>query len=77
MTAGVVWVYNVQSFYDQYYCGQVNIGAYLSWIPLIGGISGATVGGYIADRLAKKYGEIGRLVVLVTSQVRVNIIFML
>lgn len=72
MTGGVVWAYNVQSFYDQYYCGQVNVGAYLSWIPLLGGIIGATAGGYVADRLAKRYGQVGRLVVLVTSQVSIN-----
>ena len=73
MTGGVVWAYNVQSFYDQYYCGEVNVGAYLSWIPLLGGIIGATGGGYVADRLAKKYGQMGRLVVLVTSQVSFTI----
>ena len=74
MTAGVVWVYNVQSFYDEYYCGEVNIGAYLSWIPLLGGITGATAGGYIADKLAKRYDQVGRLVVLVTSQVSIEIV---
>ena len=72
MTGGVVWAYNVRSFYDHYYCGEVNVGAYLSWIPLLGGIIGATAGGYVADRLAKRYGQTGRLVVLVTSQVSVN-----
>ena len=68
-----MWAYNVRSFYDHYYCGEVTIGAYLSWIPLLGGIIGAVAGGYIADRLAKRYGQVGRLVVLVTSQVSVNI----
>ena len=72
MIGGVVWAYNVRTFYDQYYCGEVNVGAYLSWIPLLGGIIGATVGGYVADRLAKRYGQVGRLVVLVTSQVCIN-----
>lgn len=75
MTGGVVWAYNVKTFYDRYYCGQVNIGAYLSWIPLLGGIIGAIVGGYVADRLGKRYGQVGRLVVLVTSQVSINIHF--
>ena len=64
-----MWAYNVRSFYEKYYCGEVNIGAYLSWIPLLGGIIGAIAGGYVADRLAKRYGQVGRLVVLVTSQV--------
>ena len=72
MVGGVVWAYNVRTFYDQYYCGEVNVGAYLSWIPLLGGIVGAIVGGYVADRLSNRYGQLGRLVVLVTSQVCCN-----
>ena len=69
MTGGVVWAYNVRTFYNHYYCGEVNVGAYLSWIPLLGGIIGAIIGGYVADRLAKCYGQMGRLVVMITSQV--------
>lgn len=73
MTGGVVWAYNVKSFYEEYYCGEANIGAYLSWIPLLGGITGATTGGYVADKLAKRYGgQVARLVVLVASQVSIE-----
>ena len=69
MGGGVVWAYNVRSYFEKYYCGDVTVGNYLSWIPLLGGITGATLGGYIADRVGIKHGHFGRLVVLVTSQV--------
>lgn len=66
---GLVWAYNVKAYFEQYYCGRVNVGEYLSWVPLVGGSLGAVVGGYVSDRLAKSRGVTARLWVLVVSQV--------
>ena len=66
---GLVWAYNVKAYFDQYYCGRVNVGVYLSWVPLVGGALGAVAGGYVSDRLARTRGYSARLWVLVASQV--------
>lgn len=66
---GLVWAYNVKAYFHQYYCGRVNVGDYLSWVPLVGGTLGALVGGFVSDRLARSKGFNGRLAVLVSSQV--------
>ncbi len=65
-----MWAYNVKAYFQQYYCGEVNVGVYLSWIPLVGGAIGALVGGVVSDRLAKSHGVRARLWVLIISQVR-------
>ena len=67
---GLVWAYNVKAFFNQYYCGRVNVGEYLSWVPLVGGTLGAVLGGYVSDRLAKSRGTDARMWVLIVSQVR-------
>ena len=67
---GLVWAYNVKAFFNQYYCGRVNVGDYLSWVPLVGGTLGAVLGGYVSDRLAKSRGTDARMWVLIVSQVR-------
>ena len=64
-----MWAYNVKAYFHQYYCGRVNVGDYLSWVPLVGGTLGALVGGFVSDRLARSKGFNGRLAVLVSSQV--------
>ena len=66
--AGLVWSYNVKAFFHRYYCSFVNIGAYLSWVPLIGGTMGAVLGGLISDRLVRKRGQAARFWVLIASQ---------
>ena len=66
---GLVWAYNVKAYFHQYYCGRVNVGDYLSWVPLVGGTLGALVGGFVSDRLARSKGFNGRLTVLIASQV--------
>jgi hypothetical protein len=41
------------------------IAYYMSWIPIIAGISGAIIFGYISDSLVKRgWGALGRLVVI-------------
>ena len=52
-----------------------DIGAYMSWIPLVGGSLSVVVGGLIADYVVRKYGPLARLFVIVVSLVRLSDIF--
>ena len=67
--AGLVWAYNVKIYFGQLYCEHVNVGEYLSWVPLVGGTLGALFGGLVSDRLARFSGHKGRMWVLIVSQV--------
>ncbi len=62
--AGLVWSYNVKTFFG---CS-VNIGTYMSWVPLVGGTLGAVLGGFLSDRLMKRRGQVARFWVLIISQ---------
>ena len=66
--AGLVWSYNVKAFFTGYYCSSMDIGTYLSWVPLVGGTLGAVLGGFISDRLVRRRGQVARLWVLIFSQ---------
>ena len=66
---GYVWAYNVQSYYLSIHRSPEEIGQYMSWIPLVGGSLGVLAGGIISDVLLKKCGPLGRMGVLVVSQV--------
>ena len=63
---GYVLAYNVNEYFET---RDVNVASYMSWVPLVGGMTGAAVGGLASDRLSKKYGLQGRLMLLVGSQV--------
>lgn len=65
---GLVWAYNVKSYFDQYYCSSTSVGVYLSWVPLVGGTLGSVLGGLVSDKLVQKRGQMVRLWVLVISQ---------
>lgn len=65
----MVWSYNVKSYFRQYYCSSVNVGIYLSWVPLVGGTLGAVLGGLVSDRLVRSKGQSARLWVLIGSQI--------
>ena len=71
--AGLVWAYNVKAYFDQLHCGEVDVGEYLSWVPIVGGTLGALFGGLVSDRLARVSGYRGRMWVLIISQVRIII----
>ena len=64
-----MWAYNVKAYFAQLYCQTVNVGEYLSWVPVVGGTMGALIGGYLSDRLARFGGYKGRMWVLIFSQV--------
>lgn len=63
---GYVLAYSVNEYFSMH---DVNVATYMSWVPLVGGVLGAAVGGFASDRLSKKYGLQGRLMLLVASQV--------
>lgn len=65
---GLVWAYNVKSYFALYYCSSVSVGTYLSWVPLVGGTLGAVCGGLISDKLVQRRGPTARLWVLIISQ---------
>lgn len=67
---GYVWAYNTQPYFDKYY-PDVNLGYWMSWIPLVGGSLGVLLGGVISDQVIKNRGLYARVWVLVFSQVRV------
>jgi len=68
-TAGYVWAYNTQIYYQDIGTDDETIAWYMSWIPLVFGCIGVSLGGFISDRVVKKLGPYGRLAVLVVSQV--------
>ena len=65
---GLVWAYNVKSYFAQYYCASASVGTYLSWVPLVGGTLGAVCGGLVSDKLVQRRGQSARLWVLIISQ---------
>jgi hypothetical protein len=52
--AGYVWGYNNNNYYKQLGQTPDQISAYLGVIPLVFGIVGSFVGGFVSDRVAKK-----------------------
>ena len=69
-----MWAYNTQPYFDKYY-PDVNLGYWMSWIPLVGGSMGVLLGGVISDRVIKNRGLYARVWVLVFSQVRQVFLF--
>ena len=69
VAAGYVWAYNTQLYYQAIGETTETIGSYMSWIPLLGGSIGVVLGGFISDRLVRRIGPRGRLLVLIVSQV--------
>ena len=67
---GYVWGYNAQLFYaNEKDLTNDQITEYMSWVPAVGGIIGAFLGGLAADLLAKCGRPHYRLWVLALSQV--------
>ena len=70
---GYVWGYNAQLFYaNEKGLSNDQITEYMSWVPTIGGIIGAFLGGLMADLIAKYGRPHYRLWVLAMSQVCCN-----
>ncbi|KAF2352636.1 Major facilitator superfamily [Trinorchestia longiramus] len=66
-TGGFTWSYNTQLYFQTYY-PHFNVGAWVSWVSIVGGTVGVAVGGFVSDRLVKKIGVKARLYVLSGSQ---------
>ncbi len=43
---------------------------YLSWVPVVGGSLGVVIGGYISDRLVRRWSNIARIAVLAVCTVK-------
>jgi len=68
-TAGYVWAYNTQIYYQSIGTDEETIAYYMSWIPLVFGCLGVSLGGFISDRVVQRIGPYARLGVLIASQV--------
>ncbi|XP_037084218.1 probable sphingolipid transporter spinster homolog 1 [Pollicipes pollicipes] len=66
-TAGFCWSTNTQLYFQTYY-PTADLGLWLSWVSLVGGSIGVTVGGLVSDRLVKRLGLKSRVWVLSASQ---------
>ncbi|XP_043214141.1 MFS-type efflux pump MSMEG_3705-like isoform X1 [Amphibalanus amphitrite] len=66
--AGYVWSYSTQTFFEGIGQTSTQIGAYMSWIPLVAGSIGVVFGGFISDRVVSRVGPHGRVWVIIISQ---------
>ncbi|PVD22103.1 hypothetical protein C0Q70_17907 [Pomacea canaliculata] len=66
--AGYVWAYNSQPYFEAVGESKEQIGAFMSWVPLVGGSLGVILGGKISDVWVNKLGPISRVLVLTASQ---------
>ncbi|XP_077986710.1 MFS-type efflux pump MSMEG_3705-like [Glandiceps talaboti] len=64
--AGYVWAYNTQPYFNAYY-PEINVGNWMSWIPLVSGSIGVVFGGFISDRVVKRSGPVARIWVVIVS----------
>ena len=69
-SAGYVWAYNTQPYFESVGQTAKQIGTYMSWVPLVGGSIGVILGGKVSDFLMKRLGLFARVLVLTVSQVR-------
>jgi MFS family permease len=68
-SAGYVWGTNNNTYYRKLDQTKDQISAYLSVIPMVFGIIGSFVGGFVSDNVAKKAEPWKRIWVLVISQI--------
>ena len=71
--AGYIWGYNYNFFYGDLGQTTEQITYWLSWVPIVGGLTGSFVGGFVSDRIVKKSEPYKRIWVLVISQVCINL----
>lgn len=64
-----MWAYNSQPYFEAVGESKEQIGAFMSWVPLVGGSLGVILGGKISDVWVNKLGPISRVLVLTASQV--------
>lgn len=67
--AGFVWANNNPQYYNLIGQTADQVSSYLGWIPIVFGIIGSFVGGFVSDAVSKKAGPAMRIWVLVISQI--------
>jgi len=67
--AGYTWGYNYAAFYKDLNQTPTQIASWLGWVPIVGGLTGSFVGGFVSDRIVKKSEPYKRIWVLVLSQI--------
>ena len=72
LSAGYSWAYNSRLFYQTYY-EYFDVGVWLTWVPIIGGASGVTLGGLASDWIRQKLGVRAQLWLLGGCLVRLRI----
>ncbi|XP_076091392.1 MFS-type efflux pump MSMEG_3705-like isoform X2 [Mytilus galloprovincialis] len=65
--AGYVISYNTQQYFTDLHQTKEQIGDYMSWIPIVGGILSVTVGGLLSDVIVKRLGLYSRVIVIIIS----------
>ncbi|CAG2221727.1 unnamed protein product [Mytilus edulis] len=65
--AGYVISYNTQQYFTDLHQTKEQIGDYMSWIPIVGGIFSVTVGGLLSDVIVKRLGLYSRVIVIIIS----------
>ncbi|XP_037076202.1 protein spinster homolog 1-like [Pollicipes pollicipes] len=66
--AGYVWSYSTQNYFEGIGQTSTQIGSYMSWIPLVAGSISVVFGGFISDRVVSRLGPLGRIWVIIISQ---------
>ena len=66
--AGYVWSYCTETYFEGLGQTAAQIGAYMSWIPMVSGSVGVVFGGFVSDRVVSRVGPQGRVWVIVVSQ---------
>ena len=67
--AGFTFAYNARLYFLTYY-PDCDVGAWLSWVSILGGSVGVVAGGTISDKITQTLGLSARLWVLGGSMVR-------
>ena len=63
-----VWSYSTETYFESLGQSAAQVGAYMSWVPLVSGPLGVLAGGLVSDRAARRLGAVGRLAVVAVSQ---------
>ena len=64
---GYVWAYSTETYFEGLGQTASEIGAYMSWIPMVFGSIGVLVGGFVSDRVVSRVGPAGRIWVIIGS----------
>ncbi|KAF0308559.1 Protein spinster 1 [Amphibalanus amphitrite] len=63
-----VWSYSTETFFESQGQTAAQVGAYMSWVPLVSGPLGLLLGGLVSDGAGRRLGPAGRLGAVAASQ---------